>query len=222
MSGRARAPEAADRLGFTIGGTAHPLVHSRVAGAALQASAEGFLTVVVHSHVFFLTRDPVSVPVARRRVRARIVSWGVRLDEDSRLALDTVTSELVTNAVRHTQRPMLTVAVYVSVSLRRVLVEVYDGSIALPRRERVGADGESGRGLELVEHLALAHGAERTERGTRVWAELALPEQPVTRRQLMATPRRAVRAALRVLPRPGWAPIRPPFVPGSTRPRTAA
>ncbi|MET8630607.1 ATP-binding protein [Kitasatospora sp. NPDC004669] len=193
-----------------------------MAGAALQASAEGFLTVVVHSHVFFLTRDPVSVPIARRRVRTCVVGWGPLLDADTRLALDTVTTELVTNAVRHTQRPMLTVAVYVSVRLRRVLVEVYDGSIALPRRRRAGADAESGRGLELVECLALAHGAELTERGKRVWAELALPEQPVTRRQLLAGPRRAVRAALRVIPRPGRSPIRPPFAPGSTRPRTAA
>ncbi|MFD8085217.1 ATP-binding protein [Kitasatospora sp. NPDC059722] len=193
-----------------------------MAGAALQASAEGFLTVVVHSHVFFLTRDPVSVPAARRRVRTRIVGWGVLLDEDSRLALDTVTSELVTNAVRHTQKPMLTVAVYVSVRLRRVLVEVYDGSIELPPRRRAGADAESGRGLALVECFALAHGAERTERGKRVWAELALPEQPVTRRHLLAVPGRAVRAALRVLPHPGRSPMRPPFAPGSTRPRTAA
>ncbi|MEV7357978.1 hypothetical protein [Kitasatospora sp. NPDC091276] len=110
MSGRARVPRTADRLGFTIGSTAHPLVHSRAAGAALRASAEEFLTVVAHSRVFFLTRAPASVPVARRRVRARIVSWGVRLDEDSRLALDTVSTELVTNAVQHSDRPMLTVA----------------------------------------------------------------------------------------------------------------
>ncbi|MFI8459150.1 ATP-binding protein [Kitasatospora sp. NPDC085464] len=155
-------------------------------------------------------------------MRTRIVSWGVLLDKDARLALDTVTSELVTNAVRHTHKPTLTVAVYVSVPLRRVLVEVYDGSITLPRRRRAGADAESGRGLELIEHLALAHGAERTERGKRVWAELALPEQPVTRRQLMAVPRRAIRAVLRALPRPRQSPIQPPFAPGSTRPRTAA
>ncbi|WP_371515748.1 ATP-binding protein [Kitasatospora sp. NBC_01300] len=176
---------------------------------------------VVHSHVFFLTRDPVSVPVARRKVRSRVASWGVLLDEDSRLALNTVTSELVTNAVRHSDRPMLTVAVYVSVRLRRALVEVYDGSIALPRRRQAGTDAESGRGLELVECLALAHGAERTEQGKRVWAELALPEQSVTRRQIIAGPRRAIRAVLRALPRPGRPPIRPPFAPGSTRPRTA-
>ncbi|MEU3566993.1 ATP-binding protein [Kitasatospora sp. NPDC036755] len=176
----------------------------------------------VCSSSFFLVRDPAATPAARRRVRALVVGWGVQLDEDTRLALDTVTSELVTNAVRHTQAPMLTVAVHVNVSLRRALVEVYDGSIALPRRRRAGMTGESGRGLELVEHFALAHGSERTERGKRVWAELALPEQPVTRRQVMAASRRAVRGVLRALPRPGRAPIRPPFAPDSTRPRTAA
>ncbi|MFG2916307.1 ATP-binding protein [Kitasatospora sp. NPDC048298] len=177
---------------------------------------------VVHSHVFFLTREPFSVPVARRRVRARIVGWGVLLDEDARLALDTVTSELVANAVQHSDQPILTVAVYASVRLRRALVEVCDGSTMLPRSRRAGTDAENGRGLELVEHLALAYGAERTACGKRVWAELALPEQPVTRRQLLAVPRRAVRAALRILPRPGRSPIRPPHEPGSSRPRTAA
>ncbi|MFD9595601.1 ATP-binding protein [Kitasatospora sp. NPDC059973] len=176
---------------------------------------------VVHSHVFFLTRDPRSVPVARHRVRTHIVSWGVLLDEDARLALDTVTSELVTNAVQHSDRPMVTVAVYVSVRLRRALVEVYDGSTALPRPRHADTEAESGRGLELVECLAVAHGVERTERGKRVWAELALPEQPVTRRHLLAIPRRAVRAALRLLPRPGRSPMRPPYEPGGTRPRAA-
>ncbi|MER7703918.1 ATP-binding protein [Kitasatospora sp. NPDC097605] len=176
----------------------------------------------MHSHVFFLARDPVSVPIARRRVRARVVDWGVRLDEDSRLALDTVTSELVANAVQHSCRPMLTVAVHTNVRQRRALVEVYDGSTALPRRRRAGADAESGRGLELVEHLAVAHGAERTEQGKRVWAELALPDQPVTRRQILAGPRRAVRAALRSLGRRGRPPIRTPHHSGTTRPAVPA
>ncbi|MEV7357979.1 ATP-binding protein [Kitasatospora sp. NPDC091276] len=109
-----------------------------------------------------------------------------------------------------------------SVSLRRAPVEVYDGSTALPRRRQAGTDAETGGGLLLVQRLALAHGTERTKRGKRVWAELALPEQAVTRRQLMAAPRRTVRAALRVLPRPGRSPIQPPFAPSSTRPRTTA
>ncbi|WP_411292871.1 ATP-binding protein [Streptomyces sp. CBMA123] len=155
-------------------------------------------------------------------MRTRITNWGVLLDEDTRLALDTVISELVTNAVQHSDRPMLTVAVHVSVRLQRALVEVYDGSTALPRRRRAAADAESGRGLELVECLALAHGVERTERGKRVWAELALPEQPVTRRQVLAGPRRLVRAALNALGRRGRPPKRTPNCPGSTRPAVPA
>ncbi|MGA5816658.1 ATP-binding protein [Kitasatospora sp. NPDC094028] len=154
---------------------------------------------VVHSHVFLLTGSPVSVPVARRQVRALIVDWGVLLDDGSRLALDMVTSELVTNAVRHSDQPVLTVALHVSVGLRRALVEVYDGSAVLPRRRTVGADAESGRGLALVGCLALACGAARTEHGKRVWAELALPEQPVTRRQLFVGPCRAVEAIVSAL-----------------------
>ncbi|MFD7584553.1 ATP-binding protein [Kitasatospora sp. NPDC059811] len=133
-------------------------------------------------------------------MRSRVASWGVLLDEDTRFALDTVTSELVTNAVRHSDRPMLTVAVYVSVRLRRALVEVYDGSTALPRRRQAGTDAESGRGLELVECLALA----------------------MTRRQIIAGPRRAVQAALNALERRGRTPIRAPHCPGSTRPAVPA
>ncbi|WP_158515617.1 hypothetical protein [Kitasatospora sp. MBT63] len=49
----------------------------------------------------------------------------------------------------------------------------------------------------LVERLALAHGAQHTTRGKKVWAEIALPEQPLTRRQLPVHPRRAARAVAR-------------------------
>ncbi|GAA2802937.1 hypothetical protein GCM10010505_31980 [Kitasatospora aburaviensis] len=162
------------------------------------------------------------MPIARRQVGARIVSWGVLLDGDSRLALETVTSELVTNAVRHSDQSMLTVAVHVSGRLRRALIEVYDGSAVLPRRRQAGTGAESGRGLELVGCLALAYGAERTEHGKRVWAELALPEQPVTRRQVLCGPRHALRAVLNALSRRPWTPAPARYCPAGTRPAAPA
>ncbi|MFF7635622.1 ATP-binding protein [Kitasatospora sp. NPDC008050] len=170
---------------------------------------------VVHSYAFFLIRDPASVPKARRRIRATVADWGIRLDDATGDALDLVTSELVTNAVRHTTGPMLTVAIYANPSMRRALVEVYDGSQAIPRARHAAPDAETGRGMFLVERLALAHGVERTERGKRVWAELALPERPLTRRQLIARPHRAVRALARRMSAPRRHRIHPPTLVGA-------
>ncbi|MGF1426864.1 ATP-binding protein [Kitasatospora sp. LaBMicrA B282] len=121
---------------------------------------------------------------------------GIRLDEGSRDSLDVVVSELITNAIRHSYGPVLTVGVYADPRARRVLVEVYDASVILPRTRQAMANEETGRGLLLVERLALSHGAERTSRGKRVWAELAVPEQAMTRRQLLAHPRRVGRHLL--------------------------
>ncbi|MFF7634669.1 ATP-binding protein [Kitasatospora sp. NPDC008050] len=165
---------------------------------------------VVHSSAFLVLRDPASVPRARSQVRTQVAGWGVRLDDEAQFALDTVTSELVTNAVRHTAEAMLTIGVHADPDLRRVLIEVYDGSTDLPRPRSAGPDDATGRGVFLVERLSLSHGAERTERGKRVWAELALPEQPLTRHQLFAQPRRAARSVARRLGVTRKPPIHPP------------
>ena len=137
------------------------------------------------SSSFHLVRDPSRVRSARRRVRTLVAGWGIRLDEDTRTALDVITSELVTNAVRHSKGTMLTVAVHADPVRRLAMVEVFDGSPILPRVRTVGPDAEAGRGMFLVERLARDHGAERTEYGKRVWAEIGFSEQPLSRRQLL-------------------------------------
>ncbi|MFB8199548.1 ATP-binding protein [Kitasatospora purpeofusca] len=172
----------------------------------------------VCSSSFFLVRDPASVPVSRQRLGGLIKQWGVRTDNDSSLAMNTVISELVTNAVRHTTGAMLTVGVHANLDLRRLIIEVYDDSQALPRHHASGPDAETGRGMFLVERLALAHGAEHTARGKKVWAEVALPEQPLTRRRLLVHPRRAARAVARRLSGPRRPPIHPP-APAASRAR---
>lgn len=149
------------------------------------------------------------MPKARRWVQSQVTGWGVRLDDATRDAIEVITSELATNAVRHTTGTMITLGVYVHPRLRRLMVEVYDGSSALPRPRPVGPDDASGRGMFLVQRLAAAHGAELTERGKKVWVELKLPEQPLTRRQLLAHPRRAARAVARRLGGRRRPPIHP-------------
>ncbi|MGV9270551.1 ATP-binding protein [Kitasatospora sp. NPDC003701] len=165
------------------------------------------------SSSFFLVHDPASVPVSRQRLDRLIRQWEVRTDNDSRLALDTVISELVTNAVRHTTGTMLTVVVHANLDLRRLIIEVHDGSQVMPRHQVSGPEAEAGRGMFLVERLALAHGAEHTTRGKKVWAEVALPDQPLTSLQ---RPVRPPQGGPRGDPPPGGRP--PPPVDTPARP----
>jgi two-component sensor histidine kinase len=112
------------------------------------------------------------------------------------LALEIVVSELVTNAVQHGAGLLIKVALAVNVRTGSLIVEVHDRSARVPWRRQATEDDEGGRGLALVEALALAHGCERTVRGKRVWAEIVLPEQVLTRRQFIFRPRKAVRGPL--------------------------
>ncbi|MGW7576847.1 ATP-binding protein [Streptomyces sp. NPDC054765] len=153
----------------------------------------------VYSQSFFLVRDPTSVPLSRRRLRDVAEKWGMRLNEASDTALTTVVSELVTNAVRHGTGAMLTVGVRANLSRRRVLVEVYDGSRILPVPRCAAPEDEAGRGMALIDRLSLCHRAERTTCGKCVWAEIALPRQQLTRRELLLRPGRAARAVARRL-----------------------
>lgn len=59
----------------------------------------------------------------------------------------------------------------------------------------------------LIQQLALASGAERTGRGKRVWATIAIPKQPLSRRQFLLHPGRAARAATARLTGPRRRPI---------------
>jgi anti-sigma regulatory factor (Ser/Thr protein kinase) len=89
------------------------------------------------------------------------------LYEDLRL----VTSELVTNAVRHGAEAA-DVVLRVDASTRPVVVEVEDqGSGFVPRYPPVPQES-SGWGLCLVDRLADRWGVSVGASGTRVWAEL--------------------------------------------------
>lgn len=55
----------------------------------------------VNSQSFFLVRAPTSVAISPRRLRELISTCHVRQDDDSDMAMTTVVSELVTNAVSH-------------------------------------------------------------------------------------------------------------------------
>jgi len=97
-------------------------------------------------------RDRAAAAEARRRVRDAIRSWQVPVDLDAALLL---TSELVTNAVRHEAgHGAQAVVLAIACSRGRLRVDVHDTSRSLPAVAEVPADAETGRGLLLVETLS--------------------------------------------------------------------
>ncbi|MFE2044061.1 ATP-binding protein [Streptomyces sp. NPDC059477] len=111
--------------------------------------------------------DLRAVPEARRAVRELLRTW--ERSEQSQIA-ELLTSELVTNALVHTDRDAVLTA---EVSPHGVRVEVRDFVAQRPRpRAPVPHEGTNGRGLALVESLADAWGVRSHGVGKSVWFEL--------------------------------------------------
>ncbi|MYS32870.1 ATP-binding protein [Streptomyces sp. SID4920] len=129
-------------------------------------------TGVLPAYVETLPRGPDSVRAARRLVGLALTVWG--MDPGLRDSAQLVTSELVTNAVRHTRR-----AVRVTVTRLdgdRVKVAVVDLALTHPAPRSAGADQESGRGLQIVAALAKRQwGVDTLAFGKRVWAVVSGP-----------------------------------------------
>ncbi|MFL5766336.1 MAG: ATP-binding protein [Actinomycetota bacterium] len=111
----------------------------------------------------------VSSPSRSRAVVAQELSASVPVVPIQTAQL--LTSELVTNAIRHAGRPGSLIGLTVDSSNERVRVEVSDegpGFQGLP--VLAAADASTGRGLQLVQDLATRWGILRDP--TRVWFEL--------------------------------------------------
>ena len=111
--------------------------------------------------------DLGAVPETRRALRELLRQWG--RPGRSEIA-ELLTSELVTNALVHTDHEAVVTA---TVGPRALRVEVRDFVARLPRM-RVPAtdDGTHGRGLVLVQSLADAWGVQAHGVGKAVWFEL--------------------------------------------------
>ena len=114
---------------------------------------------------------PVAARLARAAVRATCAAWCSGSDACEVLVM--AVSELVGNAVRHTCGQEVTVRL--SMTPRRVRLEVVDSSPEMPQLRHSGLAEEGGRGLWLVSELATRWGVEPEPPGKRVWVEIALP-----------------------------------------------
>jgi anti-sigma regulatory factor (Ser/Thr protein kinase) len=115
-----------------------------------------------------LAAGPAAAAEARRQVRAAVSAWDVPVDADIAVLL---TSELVTNAIRHEAGQTVTLAV--TCSRGQLRVDVHDTSCSMPVLVDAPADAEAGRGLMLVATLAADWGFYRTPAGKAVYFMLA-------------------------------------------------
>jgi anti-sigma regulatory factor (Ser/Thr protein kinase) len=163
-----------------------------------------------------LATGPAAAAEARRRVRSAIQSWQIPVDPDTAILL---TSELVTNAVRHEAGQA--VMLVVTCARGQLRVDVHDTSPSWPAVADVPADAETGRGLLLVETLSDEWGFFRTPAGKAVYFMLAFqadqPAQPERPAQPEQAPAAGGRGPQRVNARGRWT-VTPPL---AHRPRRA-
>ena len=115
-----------------------------------------------------LPAGPIAAPKARSQVRAIINAWDVPVDPGIAVLL---TSELVTNALRHEAGETVTRAI--TCSFAQLRIDVHDTSRLLPVLVEAPADAEAGRGLLLVTTLSAEWGFYRTPAGKAVYFTLA-------------------------------------------------
>ncbi|MDP9846523.1 ATP-binding protein [Streptosporangium lutulentum] len=113
-----------------------------------------------------------SVPDARHLVRGQLAAWGA--DRQSEI-VELLTSELVTNTLRHAWGPILLVLSFQDGTLR---CEVEDANPALPGLRNARDDEEGGRGLLLLDLLSQRWGSDHTPTGKTTWFELPVHASP--------------------------------------------
>ncbi|MET9655129.1 MULTISPECIES: ATP-binding protein [unclassified Streptomyces] len=114
--------------------------------------------------------DLTAVPEVRHALRAMLRKWGGPGASD---VAELLTSELVTNALIHTEHGAVVTATVVPDGLRVEVRDYVSGLAGLPApRVPIADDGTHGRGLVLVQALADSWGVEDHGVGKVVWFEL--------------------------------------------------
>jgi anti-sigma regulatory factor (Ser/Thr protein kinase) len=120
---------------------------------------------------------PEQVGLARAFVARALATNEAGADADTATLL---TSEIVTNAIRHTRSGGTdgTVTIVVIGVWRGILVEIIDDGAAGAPVVKGDLYAAEGHGLFLVEHLAAQWGYQRDEAGTTVWFHLPATFEP--------------------------------------------
>ena len=118
-----------------------------------------------------LPAGPTAPYEARTRVGEYIHAWDVPVDPFTATLL---TSELVTNAIRHELSD--SVMLVISCTWGQLRIDVHDTSPSIPVPIDAPVDAEAGRGLMLVATLATDWGWYRTCAGKAVYFMLAFDD----------------------------------------------
>lgn len=106
---------------------------------------------------------------SRRFVAETLAAWGVADGIDDALL---VVSELVTNALLHARTPM--VVTLVDAGAEAVLMSVSDGSRQPPQERHFSLESGTGRGLRLLQSIAIEWGVRVDADGKTVWCRVPL------------------------------------------------
>ncbi|OKI24003.1 ATP-binding protein [Streptomyces sp. CB03911] len=142
---------------------------------------------------FRLPASESSVAVARRLAVAQLGTWVGELDPDDRAVIELLVSELVTNAVRYGKAETTAVEL-IGTEDGTVVLTVEDANPTEPQQREPEAEDEGGRGLLLVDALALRRGTIRLNSGKKTWVEVQLAKGSAARLRALAVPRPATDA----------------------------
>jgi len=140
------------------------------------------------------------VSATRQRVRAHLTSWGFDPKGDSVDSMLLLADEVLANAIKHGASPDGTLHplfVFLCGRPGEVLFGVMDGSPEQPVVRPFDADGESGRGMALIEEVSKEWGTYLTRHGKAVWVTVLMPDQPIVREMSRAQRRAALYSRIR-------------------------
>ncbi|MFD6426073.1 SpoIIE family protein phosphatase, partial [Streptomyces sp. NPDC060198] len=120
-------------------------------------------------HQYIHQADPEGLSDARSIVRQALADWGMEnLADDAEL----VTGELLVNVLLHTEGGAVLTVEVLPEPVRGIRLSVQDRSSVWPRRRSPGETSTSGRGLLLLDAVALRWGIEPRGEGKAVWCEI--------------------------------------------------